>query len=256
MSDCYEVLSEQTISDLEKIFFRKSSDSLDIDRVAWLRAAISSCAYAEKHMRNALRCASQNDLLTHCLAVAPQDGLVLEFGVHTGSTISHIGLSRPHQTVYGFDSFEGLPEDWRPGFPKGAFALGRLPSVPTNVKLIKGWFSDTLPPFAVVHTGQTISLLHVDCDLYSSTVTIFSELKDMIMPGTIILFDEFFNYPYWEMHEVKAFEEFCISNGVVCEFIGLVAHHQQVAVRVLGRTAHLSTSGVSPQALDAEGFES
>lgn len=229
-------ISMQTASDLENMFSRKSPDSLDIDRVSWLRAALSSCEYAEKHMRSAIRCASPNELLAHCLSIAPQDGLILEFGVYMGNSIRQIAQRRSDHAIYGFDSFEGLPEAWRPGFDKGAFALDELPAVPSNVILIKGWFDNTLPPFvsAAIEAGKKVSFLHIDCDIYSSTVTIFSELRSMIVPGTVILFDEFFNYPMWEMHEAKAFEEFCASTGIACEFIGLVAHYQQVAVRVLG----------------------
>ena len=59
-----------------------------------------------------------------------------------------IFLKFTNNKVYGFDSFEGLPEKWRNGFEKGTFNRnGNLPKVNNNVELIKGWFDDTLPNF-------------------------------------------------------------------------------------------------------------
>ena len=71
--------------------------------------------------------------------------------------------------------------------------------------MIKGLFDDTLPSFAKTHT-QPVSFLHVDCDLYSSTKAIFDILGDQIVEGTVIVFDEYFNYPGWQHHEFKAFQ--------------------------------------------------
>lgn len=150
----------------------------------------------------------------------------------SGRSINRIAANRP-TSVYGFDSFEGLPEDWREGYSKGAFAKDALPEVSANVELVVGWFDRTLPHFLDTHSGP-VSFLHVDCDLYSSTQTVFTQLRDRIVPGTIILFDEYFNYPGWEMHEFKAFQEFVSSTGLQYEYIGLTPHHQKVAVRVVG----------------------
>ena len=73
--------------------------------------------------------------------------LWLEFGVASGKTINYISKFT-NDTVYGFDSFEGLPEKWRNGFDKGCFNRnGNLPKVNKNVTLIKGWFDETLPNF-------------------------------------------------------------------------------------------------------------
>jgi hypothetical protein len=76
---------------------------------------------------------------------------------------------------------------------KGAFA-GWLPDVPRNVQFIEGWFSETLPKFLYEDPGS-IFLLHVDCDLYSSTKCVFDMPGDRTIPGTVIVFDGYFNYP-------------------------------------------------------------
>jgi hypothetical protein len=77
--------------------------------------------------------------------------LWLEFGVASGDTINYISKFT-NDKVYGFDSFEGLPEKWRDGFDKGAFNRnGHLPQVNSNVELIKGWFNETLLNFIQTH---------------------------------------------------------------------------------------------------------
>ena len=93
------------------------------------------------------------------------DTLWLEFGVASGKTINYISQFTD-RTVYGFDSFKGLPEKWRDGYDKGAFSRdGTLPTIRANVELIKGWFSNTLPAF-MAH-NKKVSFLHLDADLYS-----------------------------------------------------------------------------------------
>jgi hypothetical protein len=103
--------------------------------------------------------------------------LWLEFGVASGNTINYISKFT-NDTVYGFDSFEGLPEKWRDGFDKGAFNRnGNLPQVNNNVELIKGWFDETLQHF-IQTQNKKVSFIHMDADLYSSTKYIFNVLKD------------------------------------------------------------------------------
>jgi hypothetical protein len=75
--------------------------------------------------------------------------------------------------------------------------------------------------------------MHIDCDLYQSTKTIFSLLADYIKAGTIIHFDEYYNYSGWEMHEHKAFEEFIKQQNLKYEYIAYNAMHQQVTVKIL-----------------------
>ena len=75
-----------------------------------------------------------------------------------------------------------------------------------NVVLHKGWFDETVPDFAETHK-EAIAFMHVDSDIYSSAKTIFTHLGDRIVPGTVIQFDEYFNYPGWKNHEYKGFQE-------------------------------------------------
>jgi hypothetical protein len=164
----------------------------------------------------------------------PVHGFVCEFGVFMAESINRIARRRPDRPVFGFDSFEGLPERWREGFGPGTFSTeGRLPSVEPNVRLFKGWFEATLPAFAAEHPGPA-ALLHVDCDLYSSSKCVFQHLGGRIVPGSVIVFDEFFNYPGWEAHEFRAFSEFAALRRLTFEYLAYNRSHEQVALRVTG----------------------
>ena len=148
--------------------------------------------------------------------------LQLEFGVASGNTINYI-LKFTNDKVYGFDSFEGLPENWRDGFDKGAFSRnGNLPQVNNNVELIKGWFNETLINFIETH-NKKVSFIHIDVDLYSSTKYILNVLKNYIDKDCIIVFDELVNYEGFDGDngELRAFYEFITENTVDYEWIGM-----------------------------------
>ncbi len=212
----------------------RRTDSYDIDRLGFLAAGIESSQYAIANMAAARRFGDAAALHDYAVACTPQEGMILEFGVYSGRSINHIAEALPGRPIHGFDSFEGLPENWRPGFGQGAFSVPELPPVRDNVALIVGWFDKTLPDFVLAHHREKLALLHVDCDLYSSTKTIFHHLADRIVPGTIIIFDEYFNYPEWRQHEWKAFQELQRDLRLSYDYIGLVPGHQQVLVRVTG----------------------
>lgn len=157
-----------------------------------------------------------------------QGGYILEFGVATGRSIRHWAKLFPTHDIWGFDGFEGIYEAWN-GLPTGHFAQP-LPKVPPNVKLVVGRFDATLPGWCKQHRGFA-SLIHIDCDLYSATRDVFRHMKPYIDSGTVIVFDEYWNYPGWQQHEFRAWQETDISY----EYIGRVhgGNYQPVAVRVL-----------------------
>ncbi len=176
-------------------------------------------------------------------AVIIRDGAYIEVGVCTGRTINFIAALAPHNDIHGFDSFEGLPEDWvrvDRTFNKGDFGFKDktlLPAVLPNVHLYKGWFKDTLPLFKKsIIKDQPIALLHFDCDLYSSTQDTFAALGDNIQPGTILVFDELYNYPSSTEHEWKALNEFLDEKQFAVEFLAFNENHEQVVVRVVKKT--------------------
>jgi len=206
----------------------------DIGTALQRRATESTARHVEERMRDIDSVCSNLELLAMALKSAEldQQKLVCEFGVYSGRTINHIASLTEHP-VYGFDSFEGLPERWRDGFGKGRFSVTSLPRVRPNVVLIKGWFDKTLPLFTKEHS-EPIGFLHIDCDLYSSTKTIFDVLGHRIHPGCVIVFDEYFNFPGWEDGEYRAFQEFIMSARLAYEYVGYNRLHEQVAVKIKG----------------------
>lgn len=158
-------------------------------------------------------------------------GYYLEFGVYKGGSVTYIA-KKTGKLVHGFDSFEGLDMDWAgTQNKKRDFDLARhLPKVPGNVQLHAGWFKDSLPSWLHQNPGR-VSFLHIDCDIYSSTKTIFDLVGERIESGTIILFDEYFNYPNWRNHEFKAFQEFIQQTNKSYKY--LAYSNFQVAVQIL-----------------------
>ncbi len=89
-----------------------------------------------------------------------------------------------------------------------------------------------MPKF-IKENNKPVAFLHIDCDLYSSTKTVFDELTSNICEGTIIFFDEYFNYPDWKNNEYKAFLEFCNKYSVKYKYLGMCT--TQVALKILGK---------------------
>lgn len=208
-------------------------DRLDLDGARQRSATAESARYIDEHMPGAKSMPNRYELLKYSLSqVDPANhGLYCEFGVAGGDSINYIAglVSEP---IHGFDSFEGLPEGWKPGFDKGTFAMPQLPKVKPNVKLYKGWFKDSLPPFKQQHPEQ-MKFMHMDADIYASTKDVFNVLGDRIVPGTVIQFDEMLNYPGWKDHEFKAFTELVEARGLKVQFLGYVAAGEQASLKVI-----------------------
>lgn len=223
------------------------------------------------------------------------DALFLEFGVHEGKDLVRMAAflryiegpktpksrskgntvtskitdtSKPpvYTTFHGFDSFEGLPEDWingqfgaddKPYHKRGAFDTGgskpdvdnllnncvklgvhgkftvtgsyddseqQSPAAASsattkrldNIEFHKGWFHESLPGFLDEHANIPIAFIHADADLYTSTITFLRLIceRRLLRKGSVILFDEFWNYPGWEEGEYKAFLEIVDEFGL------------------------------------------
>jgi predicted O-methyltransferase YrrM len=163
-------------------------------------------------------------LLAHILKQCPP-GTGLEFGVATGTSLRLIAA---HMPVIGFGSPLGLPEDWRPGFPKGSFACA-TPFI-AGVQVIEGMFEDTLPGFDFDTVGP-ITLVHLDADLYSSTRTVLEHVGPHLHPGCHVVMDEFRGYPAAEEHEARAWAEYVTQSGTRWEAVG--HSHEAAAFRML-----------------------
>ncbi len=137
-----------------------------------------------------------------------RDGLWLEFGVATGTSLRKLAAARGSARLFGFDWFQGLPEDWRAGYPKGTFACA-----PPNIDgatLVVGLFQDTLPCF---NFDAPVTLVHVDCDIYLSAIYVLRAVAPHLAPGAIVVFDELIDdhYPEFEQHEMRAVHEMAMA---------------------------------------------
>jgi O-methyltransferase len=155
----------------------------------------------------------------------------LEFGVASGKSFFWWVKNNVHpdSRFAGFDTFEGLPEDWG-GFKKGAMAHGleEVPVEDPRAHFIKGIFQDTLCGF-LRNNQQALEdrpkLIHLDADLFSSTLFVLSQLYPFLRKGDIILFDEF----NVANHEFFAYKIFTGSFYVNLTLIGAQNNYYQAA---------------------------
>lgn len=241
VADLQELILKQSkknlmFDDLVKVLSKEIRKSIENDRknLEYQMTRLSSMETARYIMKNMEKVKSFScieDLWTFAIEQVSIEGMYLEFGVYLGRSINFLSNIKKQVEFYGFDSFEGLPEDWRTGYHKGTFECD-LPKVNVNVTLIKGYFEDTLHEFVLKHEDNC-AFIHVDCDLYSSAKTIFNCLKNQIKSGTIILFDEYFNYPDWQNGEFKAFQEFVLENQIQYDYLAYQNTHEQVIVKIL-----------------------
>jgi O-methyltransferase len=136
----------------------------------------------------------------------------LEFGVWKGKSLkawTEINANAESR-FYGFDSFEGLPEEWSHGFgratAKGEFDVnGAVPQfADSRVKFFKGWFQHTLRGFLDGAELLHPIVVHIDCDLHSSALYVLAMLDSFLKKGDVVMFDEY-NSP---CHEYLAWEEY------------------------------------------------
>lgn len=174
-------------------------------------------------------------------------GDFLEFGVASGITSLFISLayqrykqvkyaSKGERKLYSFDSFEGLPENDHPRWPKEMFKNNLVAEHPTlgvgeqvqetkilemfdkcqvepKPTLIKGYFNETLPKFVATSDCKVAALIHVDCDIYHSAKDVLNSIKPLLQNGTLIYFDDWNNYKGSSKHgERRAVKEFLEEN--------------------------------------------
>ena len=151
----------------------------------------------------------------------------LEFGVSKGHSfkwwVEHCVNEQNH--FYGFDTFEGLPESW------GAFSKGdmdaNIPDISDpRTEFIKGLFQHTLPDFLSRHDLKRRKVIHMDADLFSSTLFVLTTLAPVLKKDDILIFDEF-NVPN---HEFLAFKMFCDAYYIRTKLLGAVNNYFQVAM--------------------------
>ncbi|AAZ58854.1 TPR repeat [Prochlorococcus marinus str. NATL2A] len=153
-----------------------------------------------------------------------------EFGVWRGASFRY--LINTFKKGYGFDTFEGLPEDWHHEAQGTYSAEGIIPNIEGG-EFIAGKFEDTLPTF-YSKPRPMASIINFDADLYSSTLCALNCSKPVIDKDTILIFDEFIISENWEQDEYKALNEFCSKNNLTYEVLAVSYFEKQVAVKLIG----------------------
>jgi hypothetical protein len=190
-----------------------------------------SASYIESFIGSALFFFSREELWDFTLQNLEVEGLLLEFGVSDGYSINYFA-SKVDQTIYGFDGFQGLPENW----PGASLQMGHFnrngspPEVESNVNLVAGDFALTLDNF-ILENSTPIRMVHIDSDLFSSCELILDKLSKQLVQGTVIIFDEYFGFPGWEFGEFLAFKNFTASNNRNYVYLG--CSQNQVAIKFL-----------------------
>jgi Methyltransferase domain len=169
-----------------------------------------------QHLENTVLCGANMDYL--------------EFGVAAGVSLkAWLELHRkPNSRFWGFDSFEGLPEDWYNDRPKGTFACGGNPPQIADPRLefVVGLFQETLPRFLTRFRPKARLVIHNDSDLYSATLYTLTQLDPFAMAGTVIIFDEF-----WDAgHEFRALMDYAVAYRRKFSVIAATQRFGQAAV--------------------------
>jgi hypothetical protein len=131
-------------------------------------------------------------------------GDIAEFGIYQGAWVNRLFELTERlafqRNIWGFDSFEGLsepvPDADTPYWKKGMFAAG-FDEVHENVgasrrpriKLVKGWFSDSLTS-PVVAPLQELSFVRIDCDIYQPCLECLNFVGPRLSHGSVLVFDD------------------------------------------------------------------
>ena len=167
-------------------------------------------------------------LFDDMISLSKKERPFYEFGVWRAESFKY--LIKNFKTGYGFDSFEGLPEDWHHEKAGCYSSEGKIPKVDGG-KFIVGKFEDTLKVF-FAEKKPMASIINFDADLYSSTICALNYTKSIIDEHTILIFDEFLINKKWEQDEYRALENFCAKNQFTYEVLAISFFSKQVAVRL------------------------
>lgn len=158
----------------------------------------------------------------------------LEFGVYKGESLFYWAKKNTNakSRFFGFDSFEGLPEDWEKNHKKGKFSTdGKLPqTVDPRIQFIKGWFNQTIPDFKKTFVQTNPMIIHIDSDLYSSALYILTQFDEIMPKRTVIILDEFGNL----MHEFLAWQDYTKAYQKKFRVLCTFPNYKRIAIELIG----------------------
>lgn len=161
------------------------------------------------------------------------EGDVYEFGTYRGRTAALLSSIFSNKKIFSFDSFKGLPEQWtKNDGPQTYNTNGQSPSLNlSNVEYVKGWYKDSLPEFFSKERNKA-SVIHIDCNLYSSTQLALEAIRPLIQESTVVILSNYYGYHEYEKHEYKAFNEFIENYGIQCDLLHYCVMTNEVLFQV------------------------
>ena len=196
-----------------------------------------SYQYFKKFFYNSVLLLSVEDIRNYAikksleLSETNKKSMFLEFGVHRGESINLFAnhLKKKNKKIFGFESFQGQPNDW-PGYirEKGFQKLDKrnISTFSSNVDIIEGLVEDTLENFLKKHHEEKIIFVHMDLDYYPSTKFVLTKIKPFLANNAVILFHALHNYSGWKNGVIKAINETFNENEI--EFIAFSSKIQGV----------------------------
>ena len=104
---------ERLISRVIKSHARTITDKeIDLQHQLQIQATKESIEFINNNMSDIMIFENRDGIRDFTLSNITIDGLFLEFGVFEGDSINVIAKKMKNKTIHGFDSFEGLPQDW------------------------------------------------------------------------------------------------------------------------------------------------
>jgi predicted O-methyltransferase YrrM len=204
----------------------------NVPLVAQMAAAQSTARWIHQNADRAPHFLTRMDMLEGICSGNLIDGSIAEFGVFTGAVTRFIRPRFPDRVYHAFDSFRGVPEQMSLSVSKWAFDQGGVvPKLPKDVTVHAGWFADTLPEYRKAY-DEALALIYIDCDLYESVCEVLDGIQDQLRPGSILVFDDWYNFPNWEAHSYRAVNEFVARSGLSLVTIGITTTEHCVAFRV------------------------
>ena len=199
----------------------------------WVGKHRKTTAFSD-YYRPVRKYADRLKLYAHASGLAGLDAAkitYLEFGVASAASFRWwlANNANPESAFFGFDTFEGLPESWFI-FKKGAMSFQQPDIADPRAAFYKGLFQETLFRFLAEHPqhGATQKVIHMDADLYSSTLFVLSSLAPYLRVGDILFFDEF-NVPN---HEFAAWHDYIRSFYIEYEVLGGVNNFYATCFRI------------------------
>lgn len=218
---------------LAAIFYRKYFHFIDaINRNALLAAWI-------RKNHNSIYFSKRSEIYRYVVSQLVGDNPIdlLEFGVASGNSLRYFAKANQHpdSRFVGFDSFEGLPADWRSGWGKirqGSYSnKGIPPRIDDHrVSFVIGLYQDTLSDYFRNFSHDNQLVIHIDCDLYSSALYIFTKLDEFRSSGPFIIMDDFSS----PLHVFRAFDDYVSAYSVKFQYMAAAGkYYDQVCVQLL-----------------------